>query len=99
MRDVRKEVKGHDVDILYEHFKAEQEKDPDFFFEFHTDAENRLLRCFLVDSGRKKSYTYFGDVVVFHTTYNTNRYKMIFFSNNRREPPRSDRCFWMCIFE
>ncbi|XP_024200032.1 protein FAR1-RELATED SEQUENCE 5-like [Rosa chinensis] len=28
VRDEREEVKGHDVDILYEHFKAEQEKDP-----------------------------------------------------------------------
>ncbi|XP_062014566.1 protein FAR1-RELATED SEQUENCE 5-like [Rosa rugosa] len=78
VRDEREEVKGHDVDILYEHFKAEQEKDPDFFFEFYTDEENRLLRCFWIDSIGKKSYTYFGDVVVFDTTYNTNRYKMIF---------------------
>ncbi|XP_040367290.1 protein FAR1-RELATED SEQUENCE 5-like [Rosa chinensis] len=78
VRDEREEVKGHDVDILYEHFKAEQEKDPDFFFEFYTDEENRLVRCLWVDSIGKKSYTYFGDVVVFDTTYNTNRYKMIF---------------------
>ncbi|XP_050378377.1 protein FAR1-RELATED SEQUENCE 5-like [Argentina anserina] len=73
VRDERNLVKGHDVDILYEHFKAEQEKNL-----VDTDAENRLIRCFWVDSSEKKSYAHFGDVVVFDTTYNTNRYKMFF---------------------
>ncbi|WCJ43399.1 FAR1-related sequence 5 [Euphorbia peplus] len=78
VRDEREKIKGHDVDILYEHFTAEKEKDPEFFYEFDLDEEQRLVRCFWVDSTAKKAYSNFGDVVVFDTTYNTNRYRMIF---------------------
>ncbi|CAL2257511.1 unnamed protein product [Prunus armeniaca] len=77
-RDEREKIKGHDAEMLYEYLKSEEDKDSDFFFKFDTDNNNRMTRCFWVDSVARKAYTHFGDVVVFDTTYNTNRYAMIF---------------------
>lgn len=42
------------------------------------DTENRITHCFWADVECRKAYEAFGDVVVFDTTYNTNRYSMIF---------------------
>ncbi|XP_052197171.1 protein FAR1-RELATED SEQUENCE 5-like [Diospyros lotus] len=42
------------------------------------DSDNRMLRCFWADSELRRSYAFFGDVVVFDTTYNTNKYSMVF---------------------
>ncbi|XP_052185219.1 protein FAR-RED IMPAIRED RESPONSE 1-like [Diospyros lotus] len=69
---------GHDAETLIEHFTFEREKNPNFFFDYDTDSDNRMLRCFWADSESRRSYAFFGDVVVFDTTYNTNRYSMIF---------------------
>ncbi|CAL9022230.1 unnamed protein product [Prunus brigantina] len=77
-RDEREKIKGHDAEMLYEYFKSEEDKDSDFFFKFEIDNNNRMTRCFWVDSVARKAYTHFGDMVVFDTTYNTNRYAMIF---------------------
>lgn len=46
----------------------------------NTDENKRLIRCFWVDLIAKKAYSYFGDVAIFDTTYNTNHYRMIFAS-------------------
>ncbi|KAK3229820.1 hypothetical protein Dsin_001701 [Dipteronia sinensis] len=40
--------------------------------------ENIITHCFWADATLGRSNKYFGDVVVFDTTYNTNRYGMIF---------------------
>ncbi|XP_073137664.1 protein FAR1-RELATED SEQUENCE 5-like [Henckelia pumila] len=42
------------------------------------DSEKRLNRCFWADAVSRRTYSAFGDVVVFDTTYNTNKYGMIF---------------------
>ncbi|KAI8563830.1 hypothetical protein RHMOL_Rhmol03G0139800 [Rhododendron molle] len=47
-------------------------------FTMEKDDEMRLTHCFWADATARKSYQYFGDVMVFDTTYNTNRYRMIF---------------------
>ncbi|WP_222185245.1 hypothetical protein, partial [Geminicoccus harenae] len=77
-RDVREELKGHDAETLNEFFLSEQEKNPSFRFEIDRDNDNRLKRCFWADAISRRSYANFGDVVVFDTTYNTNKYSMIF---------------------
>ncbi|XP_038698101.1 protein FAR1-RELATED SEQUENCE 5-like [Tripterygium wilfordii] len=60
-RDEVKLFAGHDAQMLYEYFEAEEEKKYRILF----------FTC-------RKAYQTFGDVVVFDTTYNTNRYGMIF---------------------
>ncbi|XP_070677871.1 protein FAR1-RELATED SEQUENCE 5-like [Malus domestica] len=77
-RDLQKEIKGHDADMLLEYFHSEKEKNPSFCFEVDKDEENKFSHCFWVDSTARKAYFFFGDVVAFDTTYNTNKYSMIF---------------------
>ncbi|GAB2286446.1 hypothetical protein Dimus_039769 [Dionaea muscipula] len=77
-RDRRKSIAGHDADMLYEYFQMEKEKNISFTFAVERDDEGRMTHCFWADATARKSYQYFGDVVVFDTTYNTNRYSLIF---------------------
>ncbi|XP_058202896.1 protein FAR1-RELATED SEQUENCE 5-like [Rhododendron vialii] len=77
-RDRKNVVHGHDANILYEHFEMEQQKNPGFRFTFERDDKDRMTHCFWVDAASRKSYQYFGDVVVFDTTYYTNKYSLIF---------------------
>ncbi|KAL2487098.1 Protein FAR1-RELATED SEQUENCE 5 [Abeliophyllum distichum] len=76
--DGRHEMLGHDAETLIDHFTFEKEKNPNFVFDYETDDENKFVRCFWADCESRRSYAYFGDVVVFDTTYNTNRYSMVF---------------------
>ncbi|XP_060675878.1 protein FAR1-RELATED SEQUENCE 5-like [Ziziphus jujuba] len=55
-----------------------EEKNPTFYFKCELDEESRLVRCFWADPFARRSYHFYGDVVVFDTTYNTNKYDMIF---------------------
>ncbi|XP_073136959.1 protein FAR1-RELATED SEQUENCE 5-like [Henckelia pumila] len=77
-RDLKNEQKGIDAETLIEFFASEKEKNSDFFFIYETDSEKRLNRCFWADAVSRRTYSAFGDVVVFDTTYNTNKYGMIF---------------------
>ncbi|GAB2277654.1 hypothetical protein Dimus_039239 [Dionaea muscipula] len=77
-RDMRKSLAEHDADLLYEHFQMEKERNDGFTFAIEKDDEGRITHCFWADATARKSYKYFGDVVVFDTTYNTNRYSLIF---------------------
>ncbi|GAB2266713.1 hypothetical protein Dimus_037913 [Dionaea muscipula] len=77
-RDRKKLLAGHDLNMLYEHFMIEQEKNAGFTFTIDTNDEGRMTHCFWVDATARMSYQFFGDVVVFDTTYNTNRYSLIF---------------------
>ncbi|XP_061993349.1 protein FAR1-RELATED SEQUENCE 5-like [Rosa rugosa] len=77
-RTCREAKKGHDGDLLYMHFQNEKEKDSSFVYTIESDEENRVTRCFWADSISRRAYSFYGDVVIFDTTYNTNRYGMIF---------------------
>ncbi|KAM5581168.1 hypothetical protein ABKV19_010407 [Rosa sericea] len=77
-RSCRQEKKGHDGDLLYMHFQNEKEKDSSSIYIMESDEENRVTRCFWADSISRRAYSFYGDVVIFDTTYNTNRYGMIF---------------------
>ncbi|KAL5744290.1 hypothetical protein ACOSP7_027152 [Xanthoceras sorbifolium] len=77
-RDLRNAMKGHDAELLYEYFESEQEKNSSFTFKIKAGDDDRIIHCFWADTVSRRAYKYFGDVVVFDTTYNTNRYGMIF---------------------
>ncbi|KAI8559429.1 hypothetical protein RHMOL_Rhmol04G0173100 [Rhododendron molle] len=77
-RDKKISLVGHDANLLKEHFEMEKEKNAGFYYTIETDDEGRMTHYFWADATARKSYKYFGDVVVFDTTYNTNRYSMIF---------------------
>ncbi|XP_024172333.1 protein FAR1-RELATED SEQUENCE 5-like [Rosa chinensis] len=77
-RDKRKETKGHDGEMLHDYFLLEQEKNSGFFFTIKADFENRITHCFWADAISRQSYKFYGDVIIFDTTYQTNRYSLIF---------------------
>ncbi|CAL2266432.1 unnamed protein product [Prunus armeniaca] len=78
LRDVREEVIGHDAEQLNEHFMAEQEKNESFYFKMEVDSEGRMGNVLWSDARSRRAYGFYGDVVVFDTTFNTNRYGMVF---------------------
>lgn len=67
-----------DAEIVLRHLRAREERDPDFFFRFEADEDRHLKRLFWADSQSRLDYEAFGDVVVFDSTYRTNRYKLPF---------------------
>ncbi|XP_020270897.1 protein FAR1-RELATED SEQUENCE 5-like [Asparagus officinalis] len=77
-RDIRADLKGHNGQMFYEYLKLEQGKNPVFTFHIEADEEQKITRCFWSDASSRRAYNFFGDVVIFDTTYNTNRYGLIF---------------------
>ncbi|XP_073015699.1 protein FAR1-RELATED SEQUENCE 5-like [Primulina eburnea] len=77
-KTLRDEHKDIDAETLIDFFMSEKDKSSTFFFDYETDSDNRFIRCFWADPVSRRAYTAFGDVVVFDTTYNTNKYGMIF---------------------
>lgn len=75
MRDEQRDV---DAESLIEFFSMEKEKNSSFVFDYELDASNKLIRYFWADHYARRSYEFFGDVEVFDTTYNINKYDLIF---------------------
>ncbi|KAI9192510.1 hypothetical protein LWI28_023896 [Acer negundo] len=78
LKSHHKEMNGHDAMMLLEHFESEQGKNSAFTFNIKIGNEDRITHCFWADAISRLAYEISGDVVVFHTTYNTNRYSMVF---------------------
>ena len=53
---------------------------------------------FWTDGLARLNYALYHDVVSFDTTYDTNRYKMIFAPFTRLDNPLIVRDIWCCIF-
>ncbi|KAM1714027.1 hypothetical protein ACFX12_024703 [Malus domestica] len=66
-----------DAQSLINLFKHKQAEDHMFFYTVQVDQENRMTNFFWRDGRSRLGYECFGDVVVFDTTYRTNRYNMI----------------------
>lgn len=77
-RDKREAIKEKDAQFLYERLKQLQEMDPAFFFTIEKDLQYRITHVFWADPTFRNSYSDFGDVVTFDTTYMTNCYNLIF---------------------
>ncbi|XP_059639387.1 protein FAR1-RELATED SEQUENCE 5-like [Cornus florida] len=71
-------IQRGDAQSVIKHFKQCRAEDHIFFHSEELDAEGRLANFFWRDGRSRLDYDYFGDVVVFDTTYRTNRYDMIF---------------------
>ncbi|XP_042467506.1 protein FAR1-RELATED SEQUENCE 5-like [Zingiber officinale] len=77
-RELRDEQKGIDAETLIEFFATEKKKNSAFFYAYEIDSTGRFTRCFWADHVSRRAYSVFGDAVVFDTTYNTNKYGLIF---------------------
>ncbi|RYR61046.1 hypothetical protein Ahy_A04g018146 [Arachis hypogaea] len=57
-----------------------KEKNQNFFFELSLEGDHSIKYAFWADARSRAACEYFGDVVSFDTTYNTNRYNLVFCS-------------------
>jgi hypothetical protein len=70
-------IESGDAQTLIDILTTNSDKDPDFFYRVKLDDKGRLSNIFWRDSRMKEDYMLFGDVMVFDTTYRTNRYNLI----------------------
>ncbi|CAL8152477.1 unnamed protein product [Prunus armeniaca] len=71
-------LKAGNAQSLINLFKHKQVEDPMFFYTVQVDQENRMTNFFWRDGRSRLDYECFGDVIVFDTTYRTNRYNLIY---------------------
>lgn len=70
-------IEGGDAQVLIDNLYQQGVEDHEFFFRFRLDDDGRLCNIFWRDSRMKEDYMTYGDVVVFDTTYRTNKYNLI----------------------
>ena len=69
-------IKLDDAQTVIRHLRERERRDADFFFRSFTDDQGHLLGLFWCDTQCLLDYAVFGDVVVFDSTYKTNRYNL-----------------------
>lgn len=74
LRDLEK----GDAQFLLDFLKAKQCEDPSFFYAVQLDETERLTNCFWADARSIIDYSYFGDVVLFETTYRSSSFDLPF---------------------
>ncbi|RYR34935.1 hypothetical protein Ahy_A10g049995 [Arachis hypogaea] len=55
----------------------EKDKNQNFFFELELEEDQSIKLAFWADARSRAVFEYFRDVILFHTTYNTNRYNLV----------------------
>ena len=65
-----------DAQTVINHLKERQNRDSEFFFKYMTDGKGHVQGMFWCDTQYMLDYAAFGDVVVFDSTYKTNRYNL-----------------------
>ncbi|KAF2318813.1 hypothetical protein GH714_010909 [Hevea brasiliensis] len=70
-------IEAGDSQSLINHFKHRMSGDAMYVYTVQVDQENRMTNFFWRDGRSRIDYDCFGDVVVFDTTYHTNRYNLI----------------------
>ncbi|KAG6410787.1 hypothetical protein SASPL_128856 [Salvia splendens] len=70
-------ISAGDCQSLLKHLQSLQASGSNLFYSFQVDDQNRMTNFFWCDGASRIDYDYFGDVVVFDTTYRTNKYNMV----------------------
>ncbi|XP_021735691.1 protein FAR1-RELATED SEQUENCE 5-like [Chenopodium quinoa] len=73
----RAKLGGGDNNQLIKFFAKRQIDEADFYYDFEQDENGALVNFFWRDGRMMRDYHYFGDLLVFDTTYRTNKYGMI----------------------
>ncbi|CAH9144779.1 unnamed protein product [Cuscuta epithymum] len=71
---LKSKFNGIDVKTMIHGFQTEKQRNCDFVYNYEIDSQKVLTRCFWADSDSRNAYLFFGEVVVFDTTFNTNKY-------------------------
>ncbi|KAK1276054.1 Protein FAR1-RELATED SEQUENCE 5 [Acorus gramineus] len=66
------------IEALLQYFSKQHELNACFFYRIDLDEEGKLKNVFWADARCRAAYQYFRNVVLFATTYLTNRYAMPF---------------------
>ena len=74
----RKSLQYRDAQGMYKYFAKQKCKNPGFVYAVEVDENGCIGNCFWADARSRIAYQYFGDVVTFGVTYQTNTYKMPF---------------------
>lgn len=74
LRDLEK----GDAQFLLDFLKSKQSNVPSFFYAVQIDEKERLTNFFWTDAQSKIDFAYFGDAVLFDTTYRTSRFDIPF---------------------
>ena len=69
-------ISAGDAQTVIRHLRERERRDADFFFRSMTDEQGHLVGLFWCDTQCLLDYAAFGDVVVFDSTYKTNRYNI-----------------------
>ncbi|KAJ4955847.1 hypothetical protein NE237_012630 [Protea cynaroides] len=67
-----------DCQAVLAYFDSMQVRDPGFIYSINVSDDGMVSGIFWADSKARSAYEIFGDVVVFDTTYKTNRYRWPF---------------------
>ncbi|KAL8472569.1 hypothetical protein ACS0TY_029683 [Phlomoides rotata] len=90
-------IEGGDANSMIEILYEQASQETDFFFRIRHDNMGRLCSVFWRDSMMREDYNVYGDVVSFDTTYQTNKYNLIYGPfvglNNHRKS-----IFFACAF-
>lgn len=63
---------------VLDYLKRMQVENPSFFYAIQGDSEHNVGNIFWADATARMNYTYFGDTVIFDTTYRANQYRVPF---------------------
>nr|XP_051189980.1 protein FAR1-RELATED SEQUENCE 5-like [Lolium perenne] len=77
-REKRKMLAKGDANTTIGIMEKRKRDDPEFYFDYKLGKGGKLLHLFWCDSQSRQDYADFGDVLVFDSTYKTNRYAMPF---------------------
>ncbi|KAL3849686.1 hypothetical protein ACJIZ3_011568 [Penstemon smallii] len=67
-------IREGDIHTVINKLKESKQKDDRFFYKYCVDEEDTLTRLFWCDGSSRAEYEAFGDVLVFDSSYKTNRY-------------------------
>ncbi|XP_052113927.1 VAN3-binding protein-like [Arachis duranensis] len=75
-REVRNVSEQEDAKEFGKYLLRMKEKNQNFFFEFELEEDQSIKLAFWADARSRAAFVYFGDVISFDTTYNTNKYNL-----------------------
>ncbi|XP_074297238.1 protein FAR1-RELATED SEQUENCE 5-like [Silene latifolia] len=91
-RDIKCYIGLRDADLFIDRLEKLKATQPQFYFAYDVDPQNRLTKFFWADATCIRNYSFFGDVVSFDPTYGTNKYDMVFTPFTVLITTRESRC-------
>ncbi|XP_074305094.1 protein FAR1-RELATED SEQUENCE 5-like [Silene latifolia] len=77
-RDIKCYIGLRDADLFIDRLEKLKATQPQFYFAYDVDSQNRLTKFFWADATCIRNYSFFEDAVSFDPTYGTNKYDIVF---------------------